>query len=131
MLNAVFAVPQQQGPQPLIVTPPPGGGAVTSGSLDGFLSNVNSLAGLARNVQGTWGEIQDLGGQDDPPPQPAQNQVHRGEEMPEAPSFLGLSIVSLVAGGIVAVVGWALGWNLAWTLVAAIAAAILVPYVMA
>ena len=131
MLNAVFAVPAESGPQPLIVTPQDGAQTVTPGSLTGFLGSVSSLAGAASEVHGTWGEIQGLSEQEEPDPQPTERNMRQGDVPEEGMGLLGLGTTGVIAGAIVGVLVYMLGGNIAWTLIAAVAAALLVPSLLA
>lgn len=127
-----FSVPEESGPQPLIVTPPQNQGAVTPGGMTDFFSSVHTLAGAAREVRGTWGEINDLGGQEDPPPQPTEKALRQGpiDDGGGGMGFLGLTTVGILAGAAAAVLVWLAGGNLAWALVSGIAAALLLPFVL-
>lgn len=132
IMSSPFAVPESDEPAPLTVTPPPGQGAVTAGDLTSFFGTVHSLAGASREVAGTWGDINQLGGQEDPPPQPTEKSLRQGPiDEPGGMGFLGLGVSGLVAGAVAGVLVYLLGGNIAWTLIAAVAAALLVPALLA
>lgn len=130
MFTGMVTAPPGASGGPLIVTPQDGQEAVGSWGLDNILSTIPSLANSAREVDASWGQLRDLGGSEESPPQPTEKSIDTGPQK-EGMSLFGISATALVAGVIAALVIWfLLDGNLAWTLVGGALIAVLAGFVV-
>lgn len=113
---------------PLITTAPPNQGNLGLPFLDNILGTIPSLANAAGQVDATWGEIRDLGGNEEAPPQPTEKNLS-GPGPSSGMGFAGVTAMGVAIGAVVAGLIWWAGGNVAWALVGGIAAAILSAWV--